>query len=66
MFDKSEKIFKCNRCSKKIESAETCWTKWQFPPKANSFQDKSIKALEYQNAPILCLECADEIMAEKF
>lgn len=66
MFDTTEKIFKCNRCGKKIETAEECWTKWQFPPKVTSTQDKSIKSLEYQNAPIICLDCAEKIMIEKF
>lgn len=66
MFDNNQKKFKCDRCKKEIETFEKCWTKWQFPPKANSFQDKSIKALEYQNAPILCLDCADKIMTEKY
>ena len=66
MYDNNQKVFKCNHCKKKIETAEKCWTKWQLPPKVNSFQDKSIKALEYQNAPILCLDCADVIMTEKY
>ncbi|MGX7014219.1 hypothetical protein [Vagococcus silagei] len=66
MFDQNLKKFQCNHCHKKIESGEQCWTKWQFPPQANAFQDKAIKALEYQNAPILCLECAEKIMKQKY
>ncbi|MGO3732987.1 MAG: hypothetical protein ACTJHC_07375 [Vagococcus sp.] len=66
MFDKKEKKFKCNRCHKQVETAEVCWTKWQFPPGNMSAQDKSIKALEYQNAPIICLNCANDIMIESF
>lgn len=66
MYDKKSKKFYCNRCKNEIETYEKCWTKWQFPPKVNSFQDKSIKALEYQNAPIICLDCESEVFREIF
>lgn len=62
MYDSKEKVFRCNHCKKKVGAGETCWTKWQLPPDVNSVQDKSIKALEYQNAPIICLECAGKII----
>ncbi|AQP52844.1 hypothetical protein CBF34_07610 [Vagococcus penaei] len=66
MYDTNEKQFKCDRCKKAIGTAEKCWTKWQFPPNVNAFQDKSIKALEYQNAPIICLACSEQIMTESY
>lgn len=66
MYDEKTKKFHCNRCGKEITTWEKCWTKWQFPPKINSVQDKSRKALAEENAAILCLKCADEIFTEKF
>lgn len=58
--------FYCNKCQKEINTFEKCWTKWSFPPSVHSFQDKPIKTLEYENAPILCVACAEKIMNEAF
>ena len=66
MYDVKSKKFYCNRCKKEISTYETYWTKWQFPPKINSAQEKSLKALENQNASILCLKCANDIFSEPF
>ncbi|EGO2680157.1 TPA: hypothetical protein ACNHS6_000881 [Enterococcus faecalis] len=66
MYDSKNKTFYCDVCKKVIKSGEKCWTKWQFPPKANAFQDKAIKSLEYQNASIICLECQNKVFSDKY
>lgn len=66
MYDSKTKKFFCNNCEKEVSSGDKCWTKWTFPPKNNAFQDKSIKALEHQNAPIICLACAKELILKEF
>lgn len=66
MYDKNSKKFCCDSCGKQILSGEKCWTKWNFPPKITASQMKAIKELEFENAPILCLECADKIMTKKY
>lgn len=66
MYESLTKKFFCNNCKKEINTGEKCWTKWRFPPKNNAVQYKSIKSLEYQNAPIICLICAQELILKEF
>lgn len=66
MYNNKDKKFHCNRCDKVVSIGEKCWTKWNFPPKIMTTQMLPIKELEFQNAPILCLDCADKMMSEKF
>lgn len=66
MFEPTTKTFHCNNCQKQIETDETVWTKWRFPPKNSAGQLKARKDLELQNAPILCETCAKEIITKAF
>lgn len=60
------KTFHCNNCNKEISTWQEVWTKWKFPPKVTAPQLKSIKELEFENAPVICMTCADEIFRKHF
>lgn len=64
MFDNNTKEFYCNNCRKLIVEGEKVWTKWNFPPKSSSAQLKSRKQLEFENAYLLCLDCAKNCKTE--
>lgn len=66
MFDQKKKHFYCNNCQKEIQTGEKVWTKWNFPPDIHATQLKSRKELEFENAAILCMDCASTIMKKEF
>ena len=66
MFNNATKEFHCDNCEKMIQTGEKVWTKWNFPPKSSATQLKSRKELEFENAPILCLNCAEKLISKTF
>lgn len=62
MYNSKTKTFHCNNCGKVASTGEEVWTKWKFPPKVNATQMKPIKELEFENAPIICMACADKLL----
>lgn len=58
MYNEREKKFHCNNCNKVIEAGDECWTKWNLPPSHLRSQTMPSLVLRYENAPIICSECA--------
>ncbi|KAF1297190.1 hypothetical protein BAU15_06485 [Enterococcus sp. JM4C] len=66
MYASETKTFHCDNCGKQVVSGENVWTKWNFPPKVTAAQMKAIKELEFQNAPIICQTCSEELLSKSF
>ncbi len=66
MYNSQIKVFQCDNCGKTISTYEKVWTKWHFPPKSTEIQNKPRKELELENALILCLNCAKNLLTKSF
>lgn len=60
MYSETDKKFHCNNCNKVIETGEKCWMKWSLPPSHFHTQIMPSLALRYENAPMVCSECAKQ------
>ncbi|WP_125605746.1 hypothetical protein [Lapidilactobacillus bayanensis] len=66
MYNSTTKEFQCDNCGKTISSYEEVWTKWKFPPQSTEMQNRPRKELEFENAPILCMRCAQDLLKKSF